>query len=117
VILIFARPDYGALGALKRRPLQTAENQPRELETVVERSGWDVVRRMPASAGRRAGTPAASPRPAAASGRGRIGGYDTIGLIVLIIAVAVIFIAGKVQEHYQKKLPARADGLLPGRRV
>ena len=55
---------------------------------------------MPASAG---GTPAASPRPAAASGRGRIGGYDTSGLIVLIIAVAVIFIAGKVQEHYQKK--------------
>ena len=94
---------------------QTAENQPRELETVVERSGWDVVRRMPASAG---GTPAASPRPTAASGRGRIGGYDTSGLIVLIIAVAVIFIAGKVQEHYQKKdPPARADRLLPGRRV
>jgi hypothetical protein len=39
-------------------------------------------------------------------------------LIVLIIAVAVIFIAGKVQEHYQKKdPPARADRLLPGRRV
>ena len=73
---------------------------------------------MPALAGRRAGTPAASPRPAAASGRGRIGGYDTIGLIALIIAVAVIFIAGKVHEHYQKKdLPARADRLLPGRRV
>jgi hypothetical protein len=48
----------------------------------------------------------------------RIGGYDTIGLIVLFIAAAVIFIAGKVQEHYQKKdPPARADRLLPGRRV
>ena len=88
---------------------QTAENQPRELETVVERSGWDVVGRMPALAGRRAGTPAASPRPAAASGRGRIGGHDTIGLIVLIIAVAVIFIAGKVQEHYLKKDPPASE--------
>ena len=32
----------------------------------------------------------------------RIGGYDTSGLIVLIIAVAVIFIAGKVQEQNQR---------------
>ena len=30
---------------------------------------------------------------------------DAIGLIVLIITVAVIFIAGKLQEHYQKKDP------------
>ena len=64
---------------------------------------------MPALAGRRAETPAASPHPAAASGRGRIGGYDTIGLIVLIIAVAVIFIAGKVQEHYLKKDPPASE--------